>query len=199
MVFRKNNTGYKILKKKLRDIGIRKKSDIGIGIPYLSPLLLLLSPSQLCLHHYDNINFTLMLNLTWLLVLYVPREPSFVWTQYFVLNLDSWYCLTNFSFFDTPLLYCCISVRSLPISFFWRHISLFRYFLSSSIFFVSNLSLNYVVMKTWNFCNFISDFITSKTPVASANFWIALFEVVSSASVWSRLTKAHNQFQIFHL
>ena len=128
-----------------------------------------------------------MLNLTWLLVLYVPLESSFVWTQYFVLNLDGWYCLTNFPFFDTPLLYYCISVRSLPISFFWRHISLFRYFLSSSIFFVSNLSLNYVVIKTWNFCNFISDFITSKTPVASANFWIALFEAVSSAYVWSRL------------
>ena len=43
-----------------------------------------------CIHHYNHINlvFNLVLNLIWLLVIYVPRESSFIFTQFFYLNLD---------------------------------------------------------------------------------------------------------------
>ena len=46
------------------------------------------------------------LNLIWLFALYVPRFPSFISNQIFVLNLAAWFsCLTSLLFFDVPSLY----------------------------------------------------------------------------------------------
>ena len=57
-----------------------------------------------------------VLNLIWLLVLYVPCVPSFISTQFFVLNLVSWFgVLSNkfiiFWFFDFSLLYYYINIK----------------------------------------------------------------------------------------
>ena len=97
--------------------------------------------------------------------------------------VDLVYCLTNLLFFDIPLLYyytnlnssiiCCLSSGDMYL-FLWVVIST-----SSSVS---------------SFGNFLLDFLEAlvilsaillpiKSPVASAVFWIALFEAVISASV----------------
>ena len=62
------------------------------------------------LHKFDLI--TEVSNLTWLLLLYVPCDLSFVSTQFFVANLDGHflYCVIILLFFDAPLLYIIIVV-----------------------------------------------------------------------------------------
>ena len=49
-----------------------------------------------------------VLNLVWLLVLYVPRESLFILSQFFILNLDGWFPLLSkklFWYFIIILLY----------------------------------------------------------------------------------------------
>ena len=55
------------------------------GVPALGMVIVLLA--SMC-DHYKNINLTFAFKSFWLLVLYVPRELSFISTQFFVLNLD---------------------------------------------------------------------------------------------------------------
>ena len=81
--------------------------------------------ASLSAHKLDSsINF---LNSIRLLVLYVRHASSFISTQFFILNWNGWlvFCLTNLSFFDIPLLYYYINLRSSII--FWRYISFLRY------------------------------------------------------------------------
>ena len=60
-------------------------------------------------------------------MLYAPPASSFISIQFFV---DFVYCLTSLLFFDIPLLqyYRNITIINNSLSFFWRYVSLFRYF-----------------------------------------------------------------------
>ena len=103
--------------------------------------------------------------------------------------VDLVYCLTNLLFFDIPLLYYYINLRSLIIlSFFWRYISFFRYFF---IMLICNCFWIILLWIFWIFCNPISNFITNQISCFCCFFWIAIFEAVLNASLayclaWSR-------------
>ena len=104
----------------------------------------------------------------------------------------SWmiWCLTDLLFFDTPLLYYYINLRSSIIfCLFSGDVDL-----SSGIF----LPCSFVTVSKLFCCGFFQTFVILavillpiKSPVSSAAFWIAVFEAVLNASVadcsaWSR-------------
>ena len=126
----------------------------------------------------------------WLLVLYVPRELSFISTHFFVLNLDGWFgVLSSKSIFYMyiPLLSYYINPRS-SIIFWLFSVDRCRSFGQNSVFSVSEVFFG-EVLET--FVTFSEILLPMKSAVASVIFWNALFEAVLSASVadclaWSR-------------
>ena len=103
--------------------------------------------------------------------------------------LDLVYYLTNLLFFDIPLLYCYINLRSSIVFclFFWRYTS----FLGNSSL-CSFVIIYWTILRwtSWDFCNSISNSITDQI---NSCFWCFLFfyflfflfffEVVLSTSV----------------
>ena len=89
------------------------------------------------------------------------------------------YYLTNLLFFDIPLLYYYINLRSSIIKSGNIYLSLGIYLLYSFAT-VSELFCC-KVFETFEILSTI--LLQIKSPVASAIFWIALFEAVLSASV----------------
>ena len=88
--------------------------------------------------------------------------------------VDLMYCLTNSLFFDIPLLYYYINLRSLIMScLFWRYISSFLvfhyqiYIFSVSISTVSELFFNELLDV---FLVLLAILLPVKSPVASAVF-----------------------------
>ena len=74
------------------------------------------------------------------------------------------------------------------LSSFWRCISLFRCFFTM---FICNCFRTILLRRFWDFCNSVSDLITSQVTSWFCCFWITLFGVVLSAFVadclaWSR-------------
>ena len=121
------------------------------------------------------------------MVLYVLREPLFISNKLCVLNLDSWFgVLSNkFIIFDIPLLYYYINLRSSIIFwvFFWKCISYSRYFY---YFYIKSFGFSFTFhcfwttpwWSSWDFCNFINDFITNRTTCCFVIFRITFFEAV---------------------
>ena len=112
---------------------------------------------------------------------------SFISTQFLVLNLDGLYlmhwaqlfCLTNSLFFDIPLLYCYTNLNSSIICclssgdmYLFLGVALFTFtsILSFDDFFETLIILSAILLPI-------------KSSVASAIFWIALFDAVFIASV----------------
>ena len=109
-----------------------------------------------------------------LLVLYTPLEWSFISIQVFVLNLGSWfvYCLANLLFIDIPLLSSYTNLNSSIICFLFSADTYISFGNSNSFL-------------AWLFCGdfeilvMLSVILSPiKVPVASAVFWIAVFEAV---------------------
>ena len=113
-------------------------------------------------------------------MLYVPL--TFISTHLFVLS-----CLT---------VYYLLIIHYYIIILIWirQYFSVFllEIYIFLLIFpFHFPLSLKYPVVNFLDFCNFIINFITNQLPFVSDFFWIAVSEVVLSASVidflaWSR-------------
>ena len=95
-------------------------------------------------------------------------------------------------------MYFYINLRSL-VSFFLRCISFPRYFsIKSCIFcFTFNFSKLFCSGLLENFVVLPAILLPIKSPVASADFWIALFEAVLSASVADCLAKLKSFFNVF--
>ena len=90
-------------------------------------------------------------------------------------------CVASLLFFDIPLLYFYINLVNIFLFFFRRYIYLsFGISLSCSFLIVSKLLCD-KVHETFVILSAI--WLTIKSPVASAVFWIPHFEVVLSASV----------------
>ena len=125
-------------------------------------------------------------------MLYVSRAPSFISTQFFVLNLHGWF-----------------GVLSYKLIVFWYSIIILLINRWSSIIFCLPSGDIYLSLGVFLPCSFVTvselfrceDFevfvilsavlLPIKSSAASAFFWIALFEAVLSASVadclaWSR-------------
>ena len=137
------------------------------------------------MHYYNHkLGFSFeFLNLIWPEILYVPRESSVISTYVYVLNLDGWFGVLSHKFitFDITLLYCYIILRSsitfclsaghtslsLGISLSCLFVTIFGFFCSES--FEAFVILLVILLPT-------------KSPVASAAFWISLFEAAWRAS-----------------
>ena len=129
----------------------------------------------------------MVLNLIWVLTLYVPLDSSFLSTQFFVLNLDSWFgVLSNkFIIFDIQLLYYYTNLNSSIISYLFYgdiYLSFGISVLSSFVFKCNSFKCNsfgdFETLITWS-----AILLPIKSPVSSAVFWIILFEAVFIASV----------------
>ena len=121
------------------------------------------------------------------LVLYTPFDWSFIWIIFFVLKLDSWFGVlsSKFNIFDIPSLYYNTNLNSSIICcLFSGDIYIYIY-----VYIYINISIS-------SFCecksleNFFERFVILsaillpiKSLVASAIFWIALFEAVFIPSV----------------
>ena len=104
--------------------------------------------------------------------------------------VDLVYCLINLLFW-----YCIIILL-----LYYYYISYIYYYISGDIYLSSGISLqfSFVTVSELFWCKFfetfvilLSNLLPIKLPVASAFFWITLFEVVLSAAVadceaWSR-------------
>ena len=110
-------------------------------------------------------------------ILYTPLDWSFISIQFFFLNFDSWSGATNLLFFDITLLYYYTNLNSSIIC----------------CLFSGDMYLSFGTCIS-SFCSSLEDFFEKftilsalllpiKSPVASAVFWIALFEAVFIASV----------------
>ena len=110
------------------------------------------------MHRYNHINLTFkaqkleVLNLIWLSLLYVPRDSSFISTQFFVLNLDGWFGLLSnkftLFFLYILLLYYDVNLRS-SITFC----------LSSGYIYLSFFILQWT---SWDICNSIRNIFTNQ-------------------------------------
>ena len=105
------------------------------------------------------------------------------------------YCLTSLLFFDIPLLYHYINLRSSIIFCLFSGDMYFSLgiYLSIPIFFASFVTVSELFFSKIleGFLILSAIFLPIKSSVAFAVFWIALFEAVLSASVavfvaWSR-------------
>ena len=97
------------------------------------------------------------------------------------------YYLTKLLFFDIPLLYYYINLTSsINFCLFSGDIYLsFGISISKSCIFCFTFNCFWTILwwGFWDFSDFSEILLSTKSPVASAVFWIALFEVVLSASV----------------
>ena len=122
-------------------------------------------------------NFTLtVLNLVWLLVLYVPSESSFISTRFLILNLDARFAAFSkkfivFIFHYYIIIYCQINLRSLIIlclfpGYIYLSLGIFLATLIFSVSFVtvSDLSCDEVLE---NFVILLAILLPIKSPVAS--------------------------------
>ena len=96
--------------------------------------------------------------------------------------VDLVYCLTNLLFFDIPLLYCYINLRSsIFLCLSAGDISFFRYFF---IMLICNCLWIILLWIFWNFCNSISNFIPNQITSCSCCFLNCFFfEKILNASV----------------
>ena len=123
------------------------------------------------MHHYNHINLTIIevLNLIQLLASYIPRDLSFVSTQFLVLNLDGWFGVLPIKInvlIDIPLLHYCINLRSSIIFLIFSGymylslgISLSRPIFSALFVTASELFSGEVLEPFRTFFDFISYFI----------------------------------------
>ena len=124
-------------------------------------------------------------------MLYIPRESSFISTQFFIVNLDGLFVVfsKNVLLFYIPLLHYLIYLASSIISC----LSSGDTYLSSGIYLLL-LTVSEIFCNEFLgfFVNLLAILLPLKSPITFAVFWIALFEaVVLSASAadyvaWSR-------------
>ena len=117
-------------------------------------------------------------------MLYVPHESSFMSSQFFVLNLTS---LTSLIFFDIPLLYYYINLRSSTIfctlsGDIYLSLGISALFSTVSEVFCSDLFEVFVIL--------LALLLLINTPVASVVFVDCFFEVVLSESVEDNLASS---------
>ena len=124
--------------------------------------------------------------------MYAFLESSFILIQFFVLNLDSWfdvfpnqfiYLFIYLFIFDIPLLYC-INLNSLIVCYLFSRSIYFSF--SISVSFSSIFKVFCEVFEWYSFETFVilsAVLLPIISLVASADFWIALFEAVFIASV----------------
>ena len=94
---------------------------------------------------------------------------------------DLVYCLTNLLFFDIPLLYCYTNLNSSITCCLFSEDMYLSFGISISslgVFFCSSLEYFFQI-----FIILSAILLPIKSPVASATFWIALFEAVFIASI----------------
>ena len=106
------------------------------------------------------------LNDIWLLVLHIPRELSFISTQFFVLD---WFGVMSnkfivFWFSIIILLYYSLIINN-PMSFFWKFIFFFPYFSIKSCIFCFTFNCLWTTLwcrssDLWSIGNFIANQIT---------------------------------------
>ena len=117
-------------------------------------------------------------------MLYVHGSSSIVSTQFFVLNLVGWFGLLSNKFI-IPLLYYYINIKIINsfLSFLWRYISFFRYFFIIVI-------CNYLWIILCELFETLIVLLTILLPirsrVASAVFWMTVFESVANLLAWLR-------------
>ena len=95
-------------------------------------------------------------------MLYVPRE-SFISTQFFVLNLVDWFwCnIRHLLFFDIPLLYYYINLRS-SLTLCILSGDIYIYIFLRYYFLICNCFWIILLQSFWDFPNFICDFIANE-------------------------------------
>ena len=110
------------------------------------------------------------------MVLYVPRELSFISNQFFVLNLDGWFGVlcNKFAILRYSIIVLLNYYIDLNLSIIYCLSSGYIYL--SFCIYVSLPSVSEVFLVF--FCNFISIFSPIKSSVASAVFWITRFEIL---------------------
>ena len=142
-----------------------------------------------------------VLKLIWVLVLYIQCESSLISTQFFVLNLHGWFVVLSnkfiFFWYYINVLICLFEFCYYIINHLRYQSSIFFCLFSSDIYLSLGISLSCSIFSVS-----VSILFPVKWSVATAAFWVALFEVVLSASLadclaWSR---SHNLLQqIFNL
>ena len=129
---------------------------------------------------------TEVFNLIWLLMSCVPRESSFISIHFFVLNfLIFWY-----SNLRSLIIFCLFAwdiYLSLGISLL---LSIFSVsFITISILFYGEIIKTFVII--------LAVLLLTRSPVASAGFWIVFSEAVLSASYGGLFSMIRKVFAVF--
>ena len=128
---------------------------------------------------------------------YVPRESSFISIHFFVLNLDGWFSIL----FNRFLIFWYSNLRSLIIFclFAWGIYLSLGVSLWLSIFSVTFITISILfygeILKT--FVIILAVLLPTRSPVASAVFWIAFSEAILSASYGGLFSMIRKVFAVF--